>query len=200
MNKYTKLIKISGLTIYDSVPENLYIPNDDLEIILREGLRGFSTAGLPIRTRSKIVKSRICEILGYPIPKTFLKTQPRFLGQDFDTYIQKSDNLQIWNEEINPNRRYVLIREENNILTNVVVINGIQLVNYDTTGTLTQKFQARLNTNGMGGCLYSQSDTELLRNFVQEEYTLPTCLDSPAYVPCIEICCQSQPYMRGLKN
>ena len=87
MNKYTKLIKISGLTIYDSVPENLYIPNDDLEIILREGLRGFSTAGLPIRTRSKIVKSRICEILGYPIPKTFLKTQPRFLGQDFDTYI-----------------------------------------------------------------------------------------------------------------
>ncbi|MCI6892089.1 MAG: restriction endonuclease [Treponema sp.] len=186
MNKYTKLIKISGLTIYDSVPENLYIPNDDLEIILREGLRGFSTAGLPIRTRSKIVKSRICEILGYPIPKTFLKTQPRFLGQDFDTYIQKSDNLQIWNEEINPNRRYVLIREENNILTNVVVINGIQLVNYDTTGTLTQKFQARLNTNGMGGCLYSQSDTELLRNFVQEEYTLPTCLDSPAYVPCIE--------------
>ena len=57
MNKYTKLIKISGLTIYDSVPENLYIPNDDLEIILREGLRGFSTAGLPIRTRSKIVKS-----------------------------------------------------------------------------------------------------------------------------------------------
>ena len=54
MNKYTKLIKISELTIYDSVPENLYIPNDDLEIILREGLRGFSTAGLPIRTRSKL--------------------------------------------------------------------------------------------------------------------------------------------------
>ena len=186
MNKYKNLIQASGLTIYDTVPKNLYIPNDDLEIILLEGLRGLSTSGLPIRTRSKIVKSKICEILGYPIPKTFLKTQPRFLGQNFDTYIQKSDNLQIWNEDINPNRRYVLIREENNILTNVIVINGVLLANYDTTGTLTQKFQARLNTNGVGGCLYSQSDTELLKNFVQEEYMLPALLDSPVFVPCIE--------------
>ena len=73
----------------------------------------------------------------------------KFFGQNFDTYIQKSDNLQIWNEEINPNRRYVLIREENDILTNVVVISGSQLADYDTTGTLTQKYQAKLNAKSV---------------------------------------------------
>lgn len=33
MNRYYELIKNSGLSIYDSVPDNLYIPNEDLEII-----------------------------------------------------------------------------------------------------------------------------------------------------------------------
>jgi len=186
LNKYYDSIKNSGLTIYDSVPNDLFIPNDDLEIILREGLKGLSTEGLPIRTRSKVVKSKICEILGYPTPKTFLKTQPRFFGQNFDTYIQKSDNLQIWNEEITPARRYVLIREENNVLTNVVVITGNQLANYDTTGTLTQKFQAKLYTNDIGGALYSRFDTEIIRNFVTTDYKLPKLLYSPTDYPIVE--------------
>lgn len=186
MNKYYELIKKSNLSIYDAVPEDLYISNDDLENILKNGLKGFNTTGLPIRTRSKVVKSKICELLGYPIPKTFLKTHPRFLGQNFDTYIQKSDNLQIWNEDINHNRRYVLIREENNIITNVVVISGSQLAEYDTTGTLTQKFQARLTHNSIGGALYSKCDTEVIKNLVQNEYKSPDLLESPVDFPIIE--------------
>lgn len=186
MNDYANLIRQSGLSIYDSLPDELFIPNEDLEIILREGLKGFSTEGLPIRTRSKVVKSKICEILGYPIPKTFLKTQPRFQGQNFDTYIQKSNNLQVWNEEISPSRRYVLIREENGKLTNVVVLSGVQLVSYDTTGTLTQKFQAKLFPNENGGELYSKYDTEAIKNLVKNDYELPSCLNSPVYIPCIE--------------
>ena len=58
MNKYYNGIKNSGLTIYDSIPEDLYIPNDDLEIVLRNGLKNLSTKGLAIRTRSKVVKSK----------------------------------------------------------------------------------------------------------------------------------------------
>ena len=45
MNKYYNGIKNSGLTIYDSIPEDLYIPNDDLEIVLRNGLKNLSTKG-----------------------------------------------------------------------------------------------------------------------------------------------------------
>lgn len=94
--------------------------------------------------------------------------------------------MQIWNEEVNPNRRYVLIREENDVLTNVVVISGSQLANYDTTGTLTQKYQARLNANNNGGELYSKFDTDVIKNLVTNEYKLPTCLESPTDLPIIE--------------
>jgi len=164
-------IKASGLTIYDPIPIDspLYFSNTELEQILQEGLRRFSTAGMPIRTRSKEVKTRVCQILGYPVPQSFAKTQPRFPGQDFDTYIQKSNNLQIWNEEITPTRRYVLIKEENSILTRVRVINGLELARLDTTGTLTQKFQARFTPTGNGGKLLSHDDTTNLAPYTISE-------------------------------
>ena len=55
-------------TLYsmDGNDSPLYIPTPQLESILDRGLRGFSLAGLPLRTRSKVAKSRVCEILGYP--------------------------------------------------------------------------------------------------------------------------------------
>jgi hypothetical protein len=135
-------------------------------LLLSNGLKGFSTDGLPIRTRSKVVKSKICEILGYPIPKKFEKTKPRFPGQNFDTYIQKSNNLQIWNEELEKDRRYVLIKEESGCLTSVKVLNGEQLEPYDTTGCLTQKYQASFKTNTSGGKLCSVEDTAQIASYV----------------------------------
>lgn len=101
----------SGRTIYDSLhdsPEH-FLPSADLESILRAGLMGLDL-NYPLRTRSKVLKSKICDILGCPIPTSFKRSKPRFPGQDFDTYVQKSNNLQIWNEEITPTRRYVIIR------------------------------------------------------------------------------------------
>jgi hypothetical protein len=99
----------SGKTIYDSLRESpeFFLPAGDLESILRAGLLGFDL-NYPLRTRSKVLKSKICDILGYPAPTSFKKSKPRFPGQDFDTYIQKSNNLQIWNEEIVPTRRYAV--------------------------------------------------------------------------------------------
>jgi len=168
MKNKVQQIKDSGLTIYDPIPIDspLYFSNTELENILQEGLYGFSTIGMPIRTRSKEVKSKVCNILGYPTPTSFIKTQPRFPGQNFDTYIQKSNNLQIWNEEITLTRRYVLIKEENGILTQVRVINGLELSDLDTTGTLTKKFQARFTPIGHGGKLLSKKDTTNLSPYV----------------------------------
>ena len=107
---YVENIKRSGLTIYDFISKDnkdLYIPIIELEGILDKGMRGFSINGLALRTRSKVVKSEICRVLGYPVPSSFKKTQPRFLGQNFDTYIQETLNVQIWNEPVDPERRYV---------------------------------------------------------------------------------------------
>jgi len=96
----------SGKTIYDSLHENpeFFLPAFDLETILREGLLGLDLS-YPLRTRSKVLKSKICEILGYPVPGSFKRSKPRFPEQDFDTYIQKSNNLQIWNEQIVPTQK-----------------------------------------------------------------------------------------------
>lgn len=134
------------LSIYDPIEigdSQLWIPTPELEALLNRRLRGLSLKGLPLRTRSKVVKAAVCRALGYPVPESFRKTKPRFPGQLFDTYIQKSNNLQVWNEEISPNRRYVVIRvSPQDVIERVKVVTGETLARFDTTGTLTQKYQA----------------------------------------------------------
>lgn len=82
------LIRESGISIYDRLGpdhQSLWIANLQLEKLLNDALRGTSLHGLPLRTRSKVVKKAVCEALGYPVPSSFRKTQPRFPGQNFDT-------------------------------------------------------------------------------------------------------------------
>ncbi|TCO69376.1 hypothetical protein EV655_1155 [Rhodovulum euryhalinum] len=145
---YKQAIAASGLTIYDPIKvgdPDLWVPTPELESLLDERLRGISLAGYALRTRSKVVKEHVCRALGYPVPPSFKKTQPRFVGQMFDTYAQKANNLQVWNEELSPSRRYVILRvDEADQVARVKVVNGEELAQLDTTGTLTQKYQARL--------------------------------------------------------
>ncbi|MBZ5555095.1 MAG: restriction endonuclease [Acidobacteriia bacterium] len=163
--RFVTAISKSGLSIYDKIEvgSDLWIPSPELEVLLNEGLRNTPLFGLPLRTRSKVVKEKICRILGYPIPSSFKKSHPRFLGQLFDTYIQKSNNLQVWNEELDPGRRYVIIRVSgNDRIERVKVVSGNALAKLDTTGTLTQKYQARLTTRSEPAELVTQQDTENL--------------------------------------
>ncbi len=91
-SRYVSALRQSGRSIYDPIlvgDPTLWIPTPELQALLDQGLRGISLAGLPLRTRSKVVKERICDVLGYPRPKSFQKVQPRFPGQMFDTYVQK---------------------------------------------------------------------------------------------------------------
>jgi hypothetical protein len=163
-DRFVRAIAASGLTIYDPIEigdPNLWIPTPELQALLDNGLRGVSLAGLPLRTRSKVVKTHVCRALGYPVPASFIKTQPRFPGQLFDTYVQKSNNLQVWNEELAPVRRYVLIRvSDDDVITRVRVVTGATLAELDTTGTLTQKFQARCIPGTVDAELVSDQDTD----------------------------------------
>jgi hypothetical protein len=160
---FPRRIRASGLTICDPIVigSKLWIPSPELQAILNRALRGLNLTGLPLRTRSKRVKERVADALGYPVPKTFLKRRPRFPGQCFDTYIQKSNNLQVWNEELSAIRRYVLIRVDDDFLiTAVRVVAGETLAFLDTTGTLTQKYQARLTIGTETTELISARDTD----------------------------------------
>ena len=161
----------------------LWIPTVELEAILDANLRGISLAGLPLRTRSKVVKEHVCRSLGYPVPSSFQKTKPRFPGQLFDTYSQKSDNLQVWNEELAPTRRYVLIRvSANDEITRVKVVSGDRLAQLDTTGTLTQKYQARCISGSAAAELIASEDTSRLRPLTSENVVL-SAIASPTVDP-----------------
>lgn len=173
MKNYPKNISQSGLSIYDYISQNdtnLFIPLFALEKILSDAMVGLSLAGLPLRTRSKIVKVEVCKALGYPIPLSFVKTQPRFPGQNFDVYTQKSLNVQIWNEEIDFLRRYVFFEvNSKDVITSVKVITGEDLVQYDRTGKLTSKYQATMRHFSSSELFSDDSDT--IRNYT---------IDSPA--------------------
>lgn len=200
---YKQSLESSGIGIYDelSVVDQLYIPTQDLENLLRKGLVGKSLFGLPLRTRSKAGKSLVCEALGYPVPSKFSKTQPRFPGQNLDTYFQKTNNLQIWNEEVAASRRYAVIRlDDNDIITHVRVIMGSQLAQYDNTGTITKKYQARFtNPNGIGAELVSSKDSDALVPLLASEPSAAINI-SPSNIP-VEGCLQPiQQIFEKLKN
>lgn len=174
---YKEKIENSGLTIYDGidVDSELWIPTRALEDILNKNLKGFSVAGYPIKTRSKVVKEQICRILGYPVPKTFNKTKPRFPGQRFNTMVLKADNVQIWNEEIQLDIRFVMIRVVDDVITKVKVILGSDLQKFDTTGTLTQKYQAKLKSSVEKSTLLSD-DTSHLQQFTTNVVNNSSCM------------------------
>ena len=114
-----------------------------------------------------------------PVPKSFKKCQPRFLNQDFDTYVQKRENLQIWNEEISPNRRYAIVQlDSEDIVLSVKVIMGRDLALLDKTGTLTQKYQARIAPPLLGIDIFSSEDIiPVAENAISLTGTTP--LDNP---------------------
>ena len=170
-NDHVQNIKKSKITIYDPISigdPTFWIPTEDLEEILRSYLQGLSLKGLALRTRSKVIKTKVCEAMGYPVPSSFKKVQPRFSGQNLDIYTQKSSNLQIWNEEISPSRRYAIIAiGQDDTVKTVKVVNGDALAKLDTTGTLTQKYQARLSSDkDEGSWLLTDSDTSTIKDVV----------------------------------
>lgn len=192
-NKIIKAIRMGAHSIYDTVDDALLIPTKQLEEILNHRLMGISLTGLPPRTRSKISKSAICEALGYPVPKSFKKTRPRFPAQNFDTYTQKRDNVQIWNENISPDRRYVFLRvDEHDVITTVRVITGEELAKLDRTGTITQKYQATMR-HFNANCLFSETDTMAVSNWcsgapIDLTASIPTRLPTPGeLLPISEI-------------
>ncbi|OOG64379.1 restriction endonuclease [Rhodanobacter sp. B04] len=163
---YKNAIAASGKDIYEPIDigdADHWIPTQRLEKMLNDGLRGKSLAGLPLRTRSKVVKEAVCEALGYPVPASFRRTQPRFLGQQLDVHVQKTLNLQIWNEQLSPSRRYAIIQvTEADVITKVKVVGGPQLATLDTTGTVTTKYQASLELGTRACELVSPHDTQPL--------------------------------------
>lgn len=156
-----------GFDIYESLttyPEVVYT-KAELEALLNHALKG-QIFDAPIRTRAKLAKQAIAKALGYPVPGTLRKTRPRFPGQDLDVYVQRSHNLQIWNDELSPTRRYAIVGlDADNRVYAVRVIEGVELAPLDRTGTLTSKYQAKRIAGRTGSALVAPLDTD---SFIHE--------------------------------
>jgi hypothetical protein len=71
--------------------------------------------------------------------------------------------LQVWNDEIVATRRYAIVRiSADDIITAVKVVDGQTLSRLDTTGAITSKYQARVDTGSMTHVLTMPEDTDAL--------------------------------------
>jgi len=205
MSDYISKIQSRDLTIYDSIhtKDELWMSDEVLQYNLQKALNGISLNGMPPRTRSKFVKEAVCKALGYSIPLKFQKTKPRFPCQNFDIYIQKSNNLQIWNEEISPERRYVIIQVLDDKISKIKVINGLKLSSYDKTGTLTIKHQAIFSTSENNAELLSQDTNNvekvLAKNLFLVQFSNPTNLPSANNILSIKDIFEKLKSIVGLK-
>lgn len=162
--KRARSIRERGLDIYatvEAIDPELFFPDNELQVYLDFTLRGRELGG-PIRTRSKLAKQLVASALGYGTPTSFRRTRPRFPGQDLDIHVQQDNNLQIWNQDISPEQRYILIRpDRDDIVQSVRVVRGQQLAMWDRTGTLTTKYQAKRRLGQDDSLLVSSSDTDV---------------------------------------
>lgn len=191
-----KAVEALGFDIYEPLaayPEAVYT-RAELQAILSHELVGRSYEP-PIKARAKLAKQDVAAALGYPVPSSLKRTKPRLPGQDLDVYVQQSDNLQIWNDEVSPTRRYAVLRVDGESrVTSVRVVEGTELARFDSTGTLTSKYQARRRPGRSGSTLVSDSDTpELIAELApvracdgtEMGAMLPT--DSPTYRRVLKI-------------
>lgn len=184
---HVEAIRASGLSIYDAFTENndLLIPTIALEGLLKIKLLNADLISTKPKTRSKVLKQKIAEVLGYAIPKSFRRrtTEPSFIGQNFDTYGQQADNLQVWNQGLVADRRYVIVSVgEDNRVRGVRVVVGDELIELARKQTLTHKLQARFSTPSKPKRLLSENDEPGLTMFLGDS-AVDLEKDSPGSCP-----------------
>lgn len=134
-----------------------------LEETLQELLVGRTDLGnLPVKTRSKRAKELVCEVLDFPVPSSFPKKSPRLPALNADVYVQTSNNMQVWNQEVDDSVNYIVIIMKNELIHDVKVLTGSDLAKFDRTGTLTTKYQAMRTAHSTASFIDRASEPHLI--------------------------------------
>jgi len=168
-------VAASDRSIYDDLSDRPDCVYDIMTLEARlDGLLRGASLDFPIRTRAKEAKAMVAKALGYRVPPSFKKTQPRFPGQNVDVSVQMANNFQVWNEQVDPTRRYVFIRvNAHGLVTKVRVLSGEAVALLDRTGTLTSKFQAKRHSRFAGSKLVSPMDSDRFITALRPRADLP---------------------------
>lgn len=170
--KIAENIRRSGKTIYDPIEvgdPTFWFSIAQLQALVGEEIRGMQL-GQPNKARSKLVKTRVCEILGYAAPEAFTRENPGIPGQDLFINTQASNNFQPVNKhtEIKPTRRYLIVQQTAAKLAGrVKVVTGERMAELDRTGTLTKKYQATYRRPSESVFLGSKVDTPRTASLVR---------------------------------
>jgi hypothetical protein len=159
VNSFAAAVRAAELPFVDASANRragAFLTLSQLETYLTDALRGLSVSGLALKTRSAFIRQQVFAALGYEVPKRAraaggaptvdnVSGGALFGAQNADIYVQKSNNLQVWNEKLDVNRRYlVVIVDEADVVAGVRAFTGRTLAKWSRTGTLTSKFQASL--------------------------------------------------------
>lgn len=157
-------ITAENIDLYSSpvtARSDLFFSPMQLEVLLKDELVGSTElAEKPVKTRANVAKRIVCEALGYTPPRSFKHVNPRLPHLSADVYAQQANNLQIWNESVDAERRYIILILRDGEIVDVRVVAGADLAQYDTTGKLTSKFQASRVDDSTGSVLVSDLDTD----------------------------------------
>lgn len=125
---------------------------------------------LPIKTRAKRARTMTCEALGWPIPESFPRQEPRFPKENFDIFIQAANNLQLWNRLVNVGQRYVIaVLDRTDLVKSIKVLSGFDISDLATSDTKTKKLQARFRAYSVPetGVVSHGGDTDAFRRFYE---------------------------------
>lgn len=155
-----------GVDFY-SMPERypeLFYERTEIEALFRHLLSDAVFPAKAVKTRAKEAKLAACGALGYPVPRAFKKVKPQFPAQDLEVKAYQRDNFQVYNEPLDPTRRFAIFRldGEGHVLA-LRVVEGAVLAALDKTGKLTSKYQACRIKGRDASRLVSPEDT---RSFI----------------------------------
>lgn len=166
IRKRAKIIEIADEeSIFEDPIEDVFYTDEELRYLLSTFQMDRDLSGMAPVTKSHAVKKKFVEHLGYPKPSKLRgknrKSKPKFRGQLFDLFAQKSTNLQVWNyvpyeeERVKDlpepferwtfsDCRYILIPVVEGQVGKPRLLKGRQLKELDSTGTQTLKRQATI--------------------------------------------------------
>ena len=160
-----------GSLIFKSPSNDTLYTTSELEISLMKLVGTKIPQNITIVQRKHWITYEVLKLLGYRKPlglrtKEAKENKPKFRHQLMDIFIQKHNNLQVWNyipyTKERSNCRYVIFKVDDERILGLIVVTGKDIKDWDRTSTRTIKWQAtirdRTKREALGKIILSKSD------------------------------------------